>query len=278
MEWSDEGIVLAARALGETSVVLSLLTRAHGRHSGLVRGGAGRRTRGLLQPGNRLAARWRARLADHLGTMSCEPGRVLAPGGAGRPGADWRRVAAACAVAETALPEREPLPAIYRVAGRADRGDRDRRRLARRLCPLGVGPADGARLRAGSRPLRGDRDDRRSRLRLAALRPRRLGRGGRALEATGCCALPAFLVDASAPANGEAMAERSGADRAFPAAPRLRRAGPGAAGGARAAGGGDRARRPQRGESEGGRAHGRRMPAAGRSRTFRSARRSPSAI
>ena len=112
MEWSDEGIVLAARAFGETSVVLSLLTRGHGRHSGLVRGGIGRRMRGLLQPGNRVSARWRARLADHLGTMSCEPGRVLAP----EVLADRSRLAgivAACAIAETALPEREPVPAIY---------------------------------------------------------------------------------------------------------------------------------------------------------------------
>jgi DNA repair protein RecO (recombination protein O) len=112
MEWSDEGIVLAARALGETSVVLSLLTRDYGRHSGLVRGGIGRRTRGLLQPGNRISARWRARLADHLGTLSCEPGQSLAP----EVLADRSRlagIAAACAVTETALPEREPVPAIY---------------------------------------------------------------------------------------------------------------------------------------------------------------------
>ena len=158
MEWSDEGIVLAVRALGETSVVLSLLTRAHGRHSGLVRGGAGRRSRGMLQPGNRLIARWRARLADHLGTISCEPGRVLAPvvmADRGRLAA----IAAACAVAETALPEREPVPAVYAVAGAADRGDRSRRRLARRLCPLGVGPAGGARVWTGSRLLRRYRDD-----------------------------------------------------------------------------------------------------------------------
>jgi DNA repair protein RecO (recombination protein O) len=112
MEWSDEGIVLAARALGETSVVLSLLTENYGRHSGLVRGGVGRRTRGVLQPGNRITARWRARLADHLGTMSCEPRRSLAP----EVLTDRSRlagIAAACAVTETALPEREPVPAIY---------------------------------------------------------------------------------------------------------------------------------------------------------------------
>src|SRR5271169_6301438 len=72
MEWTDEGIVLAARKHGESAAILQLLTRAHGRHAGLAHGGAGARTRGALQPGNRLQVTWRARLADHLGSYSCE--------------------------------------------------------------------------------------------------------------------------------------------------------------------------------------------------------------
>jgi DNA repair protein RecO (recombination protein O) len=41
MEWSDDGIVLGVRRHGESSAIVELLTRAHGRHLGLVRGGAG---------------------------------------------------------------------------------------------------------------------------------------------------------------------------------------------------------------------------------------------
>ena len=67
IEWSDEGIVLSARRHGESAAIVSLLTRGHGRHVGLVRGGAGRRARGLYEPGNRVTAAWRARLAEHLG-------------------------------------------------------------------------------------------------------------------------------------------------------------------------------------------------------------------
>ena len=275
MEWSDEGIVLATRSLGETSVVLSLLTRAHGRHSGLVRRGAGRRTRGLLQPGNRLAARWRARLADHLGTMSCEPGHVLASAVMADRGR-LAAVAAACAVTETALPEREPLPAVFELlaeliaAVETDAGWRAAyvRWELGLLTELGFG--------LDSRPLRGDRDDGRSGLRLAPLRPRSLGRGGRALErpAAALAGISGRCVGAGGRRGG---GERSGGDRAFPAAPRLCRAGPGAAGGARAVGGRDRARRSERGES-GGVAAWPSAPAPGRSRTFRSARRSPSVI
>lgn len=39
MDWTDEAIVLAARGHGEAAVLVLLLTREHGRHAGLVRGG-----------------------------------------------------------------------------------------------------------------------------------------------------------------------------------------------------------------------------------------------
>ena len=52
MEWTDEGIVLGVRRHGEANAILELMTREHGRHLGLVRGGAGSRLRPVLQPGN----------------------------------------------------------------------------------------------------------------------------------------------------------------------------------------------------------------------------------
>src|SRR5580658_6027134 len=80
MEWIDEGIVLGVKRHGETSVILELMTEAHGRHLGLVRGGAGRRLRGVLQPGNTLRATWRARLDDHLGNYAVEAVNLRAAG------------------------------------------------------------------------------------------------------------------------------------------------------------------------------------------------------
>jgi len=112
MEWTDEGIVLSARKHGETSAIVTLLTRAYGRHAGLVRGGAGKAARGILQPGNRVEARWRARLAEHLGTLTCEMTYAFAAAVLD----DAARLAAlssACAIAEAALPEREPFPSVY---------------------------------------------------------------------------------------------------------------------------------------------------------------------
>lgn len=112
MEWADDGIVLAVRRHGENGIVASLLTRAHGRHPGLVHGGAGKANRGTLQPGNHVKAWWRARLADQLGTCRVElteAHAVALMDDPGRLGA----IASACALCEAALPERQSYPAAF---------------------------------------------------------------------------------------------------------------------------------------------------------------------
>ena len=112
MDWTDDGIVLSARRHGETSAIVQLLTATHGRHAGLVRGGAGKRARGLYQPGNQVRAAWRARLAEHLGAYTCELATSRAAGLMDDP-ARLAALSAACAVAEAALPEREPHAPVY---------------------------------------------------------------------------------------------------------------------------------------------------------------------
>ena len=114
MEWSDSGVVLSARRHGESSSLVILFTELHGRHAGLVRGGQGRRARGLYQAGNVVTAVWRARLEEHLGTYRCELVRARVAGLLD----DALRLSAlssACAVIEAALPERQPYPAPYTV-------------------------------------------------------------------------------------------------------------------------------------------------------------------
>src|SRR2546428_14123385 len=71
MEWRDEAIILAARPHGETSLILQVLTRDHGRHAGLVHGARRARGRGVYETGNLITADWRARLADPLRTLRC---------------------------------------------------------------------------------------------------------------------------------------------------------------------------------------------------------------
>ncbi len=73
MQWSDEGIILGSRRHGEADVILEAMTREHGRHLGLVRGGRSRRRRAELQAGNGVDLVWRARLDEHLGHYAVEP-------------------------------------------------------------------------------------------------------------------------------------------------------------------------------------------------------------
>lgn len=113
IEWRDQAVMLSARPHGEAAAVVQLLTRDHGRHAGLVHGGQGRKARAVLQPGNRLVATWRARLSDHLGTVTCEPEVSHAARLMDEPDR-LAALTAAAAVCERALPEREPHPACYR--------------------------------------------------------------------------------------------------------------------------------------------------------------------
>ena len=80
MEWTDDGIVLGTRRHGESSAIVEVMTRAHGRHLGLVRGGSASRLRPLLQPGNVLHVVWRARLDEHLGNYTVDAVNLRAGG------------------------------------------------------------------------------------------------------------------------------------------------------------------------------------------------------
>lgn len=112
VDWTDVGVVLSVRRYGEHDVILHVLTEAHGHHAGVVKGGGGRRSRGLYQPGNKLHVKWRARLADHLGTFTCEPERMFAAD-ALHDRAMLTELSALCATAEAMLPEREAHPLAY---------------------------------------------------------------------------------------------------------------------------------------------------------------------
>lgn len=111
MEWKDDGIVVGVRRHGESSVVLELMTREHGRHLGLVRGGRSSRLQPILQPGNGVEASWRARLDDHLGTYAVEGTHLRAAALMGSAPALYGLAHLGQLV--RLLPERDPHPAVY---------------------------------------------------------------------------------------------------------------------------------------------------------------------
>ena len=115
MEWTDDAIVLSARPHGETGAILELLTRDHGRHLGLVRGGASRGSSRRCSPAT---------------ACMCTGGRGWPNIWAASP-ANWRGPAPATlmdsrdalaglnaftAVAVAALPEREAHAPVFEAA------------------------------------------------------------------------------------------------------------------------------------------------------------------
>lgn len=111
MDWSDEGIFLSGKTLGEANLIAEILTLEHGRHLGLVRGGRSRRIRPTLQSGNLVRVTWRARLSEHLGGFNVE---MMEAHGA-RVLDDARALAAIGTLAGLVklLPERDPHPELY---------------------------------------------------------------------------------------------------------------------------------------------------------------------
>ncbi len=114
MEWRDEAIVLGIKHHGENSVIVELLTKAHGRHSGLVRSGRSKQMRPVLQAGNSVDCLWRARLEEHLGNFTLEGTRLRA--------ASFMESALALhgvnllSALLRLLPERDPQIEIYEAA------------------------------------------------------------------------------------------------------------------------------------------------------------------
>ena len=111
MEWRDEGLIIGVRRHGEGSAIVEAMTRAHGRHLGLVRGGRSARLRATLQPGNTVGLVWRARLDEHLGAYAVEPlslraGRLM---GSALALAGINYLAALVRF----LPERDPHEGVY---------------------------------------------------------------------------------------------------------------------------------------------------------------------
>jgi len=112
LEWQAPAIVLDVRPHGEGGAIVTVLTELHGRHAGLAKGGASRGQAALWQPGNLIEARWVARLAEQLGSMSGEMVHPAASLAMEDPLA-LAALRAACAVAEGALPEREAHPRLF---------------------------------------------------------------------------------------------------------------------------------------------------------------------
>lgn len=113
MEWRDEGVILSMRPHGESAAIIEVFTRAHGRHAGLVRGGASRRMAAHVQPGTQVAVVWSARLAEHIGAYTVEPLRSRAHVLGDRLALSG--LISICALCQLSLPERDPNEPLWQA-------------------------------------------------------------------------------------------------------------------------------------------------------------------
>jgi DNA repair protein RecO (recombination protein O) len=115
MEWRDQGTILSVRMHGESSAIVEVFTAEHGRHAGVVRGGASRKVAPILQPGTDLAVVWRARLESHIGVFTVEP--LLSRSGLMGDRRALAALNAICALLRVSLPERAPHGDLWRETG-----------------------------------------------------------------------------------------------------------------------------------------------------------------
>jgi DNA repair protein RecO (recombination protein O) len=114
MHWSGEGLIIGVRRHGESSVIAEVMVEGRGRTLGLIRGGRSSRLAATLQPGNLIQLTWRARLEEHLGTMTVE----LTTGRAADLIADRTRLYASQLLCDhlRLLPERDPHDRLLGMA------------------------------------------------------------------------------------------------------------------------------------------------------------------
>ena len=111
MEWTSEGVIVSVRKYGENSVIIDTLTPEHGRHLGVVRGGASRKMAATIQPGSQVKLEWRARLEEHLGNFRVEQLESRSD-----MFDDRLRLAALssiCSIVTFSFPERMPVAELY---------------------------------------------------------------------------------------------------------------------------------------------------------------------
>lgn len=78
LQWSDEALILAVDKFGDSDAIVHLFTPTQGMARGVVKRGLSGKNKADLQPGNLVQAQWKARLEQHLGTVTLEAKQAYA--------------------------------------------------------------------------------------------------------------------------------------------------------------------------------------------------------
>lgn len=112
MQFTDEGYIINVRKHGETSLILTLITRAHGKLVGYVRGGHSKKNLGVYQPGNLIAVDAYARIEENMLSFRAE---LLRPTAVRFLGSSGKLSALSCFLrtGKCRMPEKAELERFY---------------------------------------------------------------------------------------------------------------------------------------------------------------------
>lgn len=109
MEWQDIGLIIAYQPLGEKQLIVTVLTKDHGRCRGVSRRFSS------LALGTWVNVRWRGRLEDQLGYWHIEDKDSAALYGVYEHPIALRMLQLICYLANQLIPDRVGVPALYEV-------------------------------------------------------------------------------------------------------------------------------------------------------------------
>lgn len=111
-QFTDDAIILSVHRFAERDALVAALGRTHGLCRGIVKRGLTPRQRASVEPGAQVVLTWRARLEEHLGTITLEPLHQFSGLVMHRPLA-LSAVGSAMALLQASLAEHDPHPPLY---------------------------------------------------------------------------------------------------------------------------------------------------------------------
>ena len=79
MTWGDEGYILGVNTYGENSSIISILSKEHGHHKGIIYGGTSSKLKKLIHIGNKIKVTWKSKSEDAIGYYNFELIDAVAP-------------------------------------------------------------------------------------------------------------------------------------------------------------------------------------------------------
>lgn len=108
----DEGYIINLRRHGEKSLILTVLTKEHGKLVGYVKNCLTKKNLGIYQPGNKISLEAYARLEENMWNLQVELARADSAAFMSDP-AKLAALSAFCALCNDAMPEAQSLENFY---------------------------------------------------------------------------------------------------------------------------------------------------------------------